>query len=253
MDRRPSPCGCQYRRFPRRRGDGPGGETVNTATRSFPPQARGWTSVRREGKGRLPVSPAGAGMDLPRPETARGMCRFPRRRGDGPRPCRSARSASGFPPQARGWTCLSHPLHPERHVSPAGAGMDPSERAGIGAGMGFPRRRGDGPDGSHQRRRYPKFPPQARGWTLPALGDECHPLVSPAGAGMDPPPARPGSPDDGFPRRRGDGPRSGSTSSRRRGFPPQARGWTSKRVACPRPGRVSPAGAGMDRMEPGAG
>ena len=58
-------------------------------------------------------------------------------------------------------------------------------------------------------------------------------------------PTRTGRP--GFPRRRGDAPRSGESQPSRRGFPPQARGCTGRDARRHQGGRVSPAGAGMHR------
>ena len=49
-----------------------------------------------------------------------------------------------------------------------------------------------------------------------------------------------------FPRRRGDGPVNTSPSFFVSVFPPQARGWTCRRLSVPALPAVSPAGAGMD-------
>ena len=55
----------------------------------------------------------------------------------------------------------------------------------------------------------------------------------------------------GFPRRRGDGPRTGAPVSRPFSFPPQARGWTVEGEGPTDLVRVSPAGAGMDPSRTG--
>ena len=233
--------------FPRRRGDGPRIRRSWRGDRPFPPQARGWTSglvwgitgaavppqargwtVRVSGQEQgLPVSPAGAGMDLSVCLRGGRRVRFPRRRGDGP---------STTPAE----TVLAM----------------------------FPRRRGDGPSPRNRQNRACRFPPQARGWTGRRPLDPSPSLVSPAGAGMDPSSRRARRRFARFPRRRGDGPRSGGGYHRRRRFPrrrgdgprnapreppelpfpPQARGWTPSPDGSERPGAVSPAGAGMDRV-----
>ena len=51
--------------FPRRRGDGPYCRECLDDLYQFPPQARGWTSVKSSAARQRRVSPAGAGMDLP--------------------------------------------------------------------------------------------------------------------------------------------------------------------------------------------
>ena len=51
-----------------------------------------------------------------------------------------------------------------------------------------------------------------------------------------------------FPRRRGDGPKSGDSRISDGMFPPQARGWTLGKLLDDRYISVSPAGAGMDRL-----
>ena len=172
------------------------------------------------------VSPARAGMDRwKRIRTCWGL-RFPRTRGDGPaHDC--AGSGSGlFPPHARGWTVGNgeHPVAPG--VSPARAGMDRRRYTTHRSSVCFPRTRGDGPSLATMFLIPDAFPPHARGWTpvSPAPPRRC--LVSPARAGMDPPPwtSVPGT--RCFPRTRGDGPESPGANPDRIRFPPHARGWT---------------------------
>ena len=214
----------------------------------FPPQARGWTHTEAENEKHEAVSPAGAGMDPRRLRAGCGPRSFPRRRGDGPSPSRSRSPATSFPPQARGWTSPRARLPLTLPVSPAGAGMDrASLPSGAGAGS-FPRRRGDGPPDLLPPLRRPRFPPQARGWTVRRIGIAARHSVSPAGAGMDRRGGLRRAGDRGFPRRRGDGPCRDACREARRWFPPQARGWTGLLGADRVVGRVSPAGAGMDRI-----
>ena len=246
MDRRFEPLDSASPGFPRRRGDGPRQNTPFGWLQVFPPQARGWTSGSRRWRRSVPVSPAGAGMDLRGGECAALRKCFPRRRGDGPRTRPSAPLLPGFPPQARGWTPPTAGHRPPGSVSPAGAGMDPGSstagrgRAGFPRRRGedpgrrtaaprpsrFPRRRGDGPGVAVRPTTTTPFPPQARGWTLRGDLPEGRQGVSPAGAGMDPTDAgRPRLPG-GFPRRRGDGPGAQRVSQGISAFPPQAPGWT---------------------------
>ena len=233
-------------RFPRRRGDGPRAQGHRRAGQEFPPQARGWTTPSCGAGPRPPVSPAGAGMDpRPNPPAPSGRC-FPRRRGDGPVPRSSRRPRSMFPPQARGWTGGDCFPGIGGVVSPAGAGMDRRCSDRPRRSRRFPRRRGDGPVAVPVDQEVGEFPPQARGWTSAAPGSAVVASVSPAGAGMDPPPAAPAPAAERFPRRRGDGPYPTTVNITAGRFPPQARGWTLAHRE-PEPARiVSPAGAGMD-------
>ena len=267
MDLRHGPPMCGGGGFPRRRGDGPIEELDAGYPGSFPPQARGWTSRIQVRQRMHFVSPAGAGMDRCQRRGTSRSSSFPRRRGDGPFSLERVTLRQRFPPQARGWTLAIYRNEEEKEVSPAGAGMDRSPISGRRWSGGFPRRRGDGPFSPKNRRLLIQFPPQARGWTAgPILRDQPG-AVSPAGAGMDPWSSPYWTRSRRFPRRRGDGPRftNQSTASswfpRRRGdgpvpkkatatiskFPPQARGWTRHREPEREWGRVSPAGAGMDR------
>ena len=218
-----------FESFPRRRGDAPRVRFGRTGGAPFPPQARGCTSLRPGSTRARNVSPAGAGMH-PRlwASTERGIC-FPRRRGDAPGDSRARPRPVPFPPQARG--CTDAGRHPRDGgpVSPAGAGMH-RLHGGCPAGDGrFPRRRGDAPRRAEVRLRKRAFPPQARGCTRAIRDALTRRAVSPAGAGMHPPP-----------------PRRGSRVSR---FPPQARGCTAERHRHVQSQDVSPAGAGMHRAK----
>ncbi len=171
---------------------------------------------------------------------------FPRRRGDGPASRMSGCTVPRFPPQARGWTLFFESREKAVSVSPAGAGMDPSARRQQASKTSFPRRRGDGPQVASRFGVSKRFPPQARGWTFGEPPRRVRQLVSPAGAGMDPPIDIPGTARRSFPRRRGDGPPLMLKPPRSKRFPPQARGWTLSPRPWPASPFVSPAGAGMD-------
>ena len=130
-------------------------------------------------------------------------------------------------------------------VSPAGAGMHRTWRSATLRPPSFPRRRGDAPRDSVAATGEPSFPPQARGCTLFAVEEGGEDEVSPAGAGMHPAPEPTNHGRNGFPRRRGDAPRSTTVVRHRYRFPPQARGCTLYRPARRSLELVSPAGAGM--------
>ena len=234
--------------FPRRRGDGPCRSRIVPSLSSFPPQARGWTSLGPHIEGDVTVSPAGAGMDLDFTTTMPACQGFPRRRGDGPVPWRIDFACPGFPPQARGWTVSPAAARVPINVSPAGAGMDrpdPGRPELLGR---FPRRRGDGPFHWGIGPDVVRFPPQARGWTRDREDLRRQGGVSPAGAGMDLQGRFRSINGHCFPRRRGDGPRQAQGGRGVSAFPPQARGWTRQRGAGLLRAGVSPAGAGMDPL-----
>ena len=174
--------------------------------------------------------------------------RFPRRRGDGPPWDSLSPGLRAFPPQARGWTLAAATASSARDVSPAGAGMDLERGERPTEGGRFPRRRGDGPQTEASVIAWTKFPPQARGWTIITRCCGVRACVSPAGAGMDLILRLRRCPVVGFPRRRGDGPRSLRPVDAPRQFPPQARGWTGYHGSSGWASSVSPAGAGMDLM-----
>ena len=109
-------------------------------------------------------------MDLPRFSYSGTVYGFPRRRGDGPTTVSGPYPRSGFPPQARGWTLVIESFGFERIVSPAGAGMDLFRFEDIDPPLGFPRRRGDGPEALDCLVYALQFPPQARGWTVRPAG-----------------------------------------------------------------------------------
>ena len=252
--------------FPRTRGDGPDAKCPGGSGEMVSPHTRGWTLVLRDGVRRQRGFPAHAGMD-PRPTATRSIgSRFPRTRGDGPPSSRSTRVTVAVSPHTRGWTRRGRPADCFLGGFPAHAGMDPSSPRRQGSTWGFPRTRGDGPGVAlfqRAERRVPRtrgdgpdrFPvrvdgdqvsPHTRGWTLgPLVGR--HPREGfPAHAGMDPAQRRYVVRRRGFPRTRGDGPRSGRRTPGLRWVSPHTRGWTRcHRVQDIRQGGF-PAHAGMD-------
>ena len=238
--------------FPRRRGDAPDLSNPGPPDPRFPPQARGCTLYRAAVPTHGAVSPAGAGMHLADVRGRGYRIGFPRRRGDAPPAQASASSAISFPPQARGCTAEIAVSEPVIQVSPAGAGMHRISRAGRIAARGFPRRRGDAPFSGGAKSLSVTFPPQARGCTVCVLTLLLQLRVSPAGAGMHPTPEATETATEGFPRRRGDAPKSSDLRRFSSRFPPQARGCTPRGQHLPVPRGVSPAGAGM-HPTPGSG
>ena len=232
--------------FPRTRGDGPREGHGRTKEAPFPPHSRGWTA-RAPGPGqRVAVSPALAGMDPPRsPGSCTWTC-FPRTRGDGPSRLRRVLSVSRFPPHSRGWTQEEAGILHETGVSPALAGMDRPRRRGHVRRGGFPRTRGDGPFSEVDILYAMRFPPHSRGWTRCGARLRTAQHVSPALAGMDPSGFMAARTIMCFPRTRGDGPVSASSSSAGGTFPPHSRGWTHPAVIDLSLRGVSPALAGMD-------
>ena len=84
--------------------------------------------------------------------------------------------------------------------------MDRTQDVAQIVGAGFPRTRGDGPEGRYLWPELAKFPPHTRGWTHAQKVYELELEVSPAHAGMDPHGVARIRRIVGFPRTRGDGP-----------------------------------------------
>ena len=248
MDRYPRHPPIVPQRFPRERGDGPATRLPRFTASRFPPRARGWTldcpDIHQTGH----VSPASAGMDLPRTHDPRRARSFPRERGDGPLNHDHGLWIIKFPPRARGWTSRAGQVWGASHVSPASAGMDPGCPRAGGRPRCFPRERGDGPATTAPNSAKAAFPPRARGWT-PRLHLVGRPgRVSPASAGMDPAAGAVPSGSTRFPRERGDGPPVRRIRPGAIAVSPASAGM-DPRPRCPETETtpVSPASAGMDR------
>ena len=243
----PRPCGNVKRagRFPRRRGDAPYQAYRERMAQWFPPQARGCTCGPHHDRLHAGVSPAGAGMHPPPTIRVRARDGFPRRRGDAPSVMSGTPPSSQFPPQARGCTTVHRSRRRRPGVSPAGAGMHRGRSPRPSSPSRFPRRRGDAPTPESANAKPAAFPPQARGCTFAKSSPAAGAVVSPAGAGMHPPPAHGCASRRCFPRRRGDAPLLVASWRKAGSFPPQARGCTSSVRRDPAIPPVSPAGAGM--------
>ncbi len=174
------------------------------------------------------------------------VSRLPRKRGDGPSFVCLADVLKWAPPQTRGWTPAESRPGLVWVGSPANAGMDLIRSPAHRQESRLPRKRGDGPLLSPAGGSLPMAPPQTRGWTrdlrLPVRGRG----GSPANAGMDLSLVDCHSPRPRLPRKRGDGPVSGSLVDAYLKAPPQTRGWTCGCLVWRSKPRGSPANAGMD-------
>ena len=167
MDPRPALTGRPCSWFPRTRGDGPGTIIVLDIAGEVSPHTRGWTPRRPLGRGLGWVSPHTRGW------TRRGLSprwtttRFPRTRGDGPRPDGDRGGAPRVSPHTRGWTLgYGRGSHPALMVSPHTRGWTRSGRCGGGRGS--------------------PVSPHTRGWTRRQRGRGRRAGGFPAHAGMDP-------------------------------------------------------------------
>ena len=131
--------------FPRMRGDRPFQKLTGKAGPTFPPHARGSTSIDEVTKKSGFVSPACAGIDLERIHSPSGRRSFPRMRGDRPWPSTLPAILVMFPPHARGSTFRDFFAPWISCVSPACAGIDLIEVERRTKVYGFPRMRGDRP------------------------------------------------------------------------------------------------------------
>ena len=115
---------------------------------------------------------------------------------------------------------------------------------------GFPRTRGDVPLRIALNPTNPALPPHARGCTSDACPRKSRRAASPARAGMYLRRFVEAHLGAGFPRTRGDVPPPPSASKSSRTLPPHARGCTPTARPRSRPGRASPARAGMYPVRP---
>ncbi len=170
---------------------------------------------------------------------------FPRARGDAPIAADAGVRPSMVPPRTRGCT-LEVPLHvPELAGSPAHAGMHPSGPGRRSTARRFPRARGDAPVSLYPLYDWNLVPPRTRGCTVRGRTRAAVPRGSPAHAGMHPRRSAPRASGRGFPRARGDAPRSATGARARTRVPPRTRGCTPRHSDRREPRDGSPAHAGM--------
>ncbi len=134
-----------FRRFPRPRGDGPPNRSGCARCDRVSPPARGWSAISVFRLARAGGFPARAGMVRLGKYLMKPMPRFPRPRGDGPRPHRSHGGCATVSPPARGWSLLRNVLAVLDAGFPARAGMVPALITCPVFEVWFPRPRGDGP------------------------------------------------------------------------------------------------------------
>ena len=172
--------------FPRPRGDGPATGVSFGISDAVSPPTRGWTH-RRPGARRNSLGfPAHAGMDRRSLTARRPPPRFPRPRGDGPRPPHVGSSIKAVSPPTRGWTSFQRKQRGRVPGFPAHAGMDLSVASASVMTTWFPRPRGDGPSVRDRLARHLRVSPPTRGWTSCLRCRYGAPEGFPAHAGMDP-------------------------------------------------------------------
>ena len=153
------------RRFPRTRGDVPAMTACAWCEEALPPHTRGCTwaeSWRSQGRG---ASPAHAGMYRKADSAALASTGFPRTRGDVPLNLMCSAHQSRLPPHTRGCTAGRRGARAAPHASPAHAGMYLVEKPPARISNGFPRTRGDVPQGLTAVGRGGGLPPHTRGCT----------------------------------------------------------------------------------------
>ena len=155
------------------------------------PPTRGWTHGRHLVDAHLLGFPAHAGMDPVAMDQRRANAGFPRPRGDGPLPGADLVSGDVVSPPTRGWTVRRVLDRSVRAGFPAHAGMDLLSFAVASLLAGFPRPRGDGPQGFSTSRQQSAVSPPTRGWTPRSSHIPWTRGGFPAHAGMDPPCAEP--------------------------------------------------------------
>ncbi len=213
---------------------------------SVSPPTRGWTLDHETDAEVAAGFPAHAGMDPAGSCRTRRRSWFPRPRGDGPVDDERSEREGRVSPPTRGWTPTGHAGVQTGAGFPAHAGMDPRVHNAFGGGFGFPRPRGDGPDVEYMASCRLGVSPPTRGWTLDCVCRLRGNAGFPAHAGMDPLPVLRTEPPRWFPRPRGDGPRTSSTSVRRWTVSPPTRGWTPDEPSAVLTDAGFPAHAGMD-------
>ena len=173
------------RRFPRTRGDGPPPSTRIGLRGRVSPHTRGWTREDAGEGERDDGFPAHAGMDPSPHRRERRNARFPRTRGDGPVQMADALRLRAVSPHTRGWTLRGVLAGLMQPGFPAHAGMDPRTTRSRAWATGFPRTRGDGPEGSRARSSTSPVSPHTRGWTRHCQRAAWACGGFPAHAGMD--------------------------------------------------------------------
>ena len=232
--------------FPRARGDRPGRARHFLRCVGLPPRSRGSTVGRDVGDRRQHASPALAGIDPHEMSGTRPRIGFPRARGDRPVAQLYLEGKDALPPRSRGSTRGAVDVAGELAASPALAGIDPPRRDPDEPLRGFPRARGDRPQGAGAAMARVQLPPRSRGSTR-AQGSGVHAVdASPALAGIDLFKVQTDLQLSRFPRARGDRPRDAAPAPGSVWLPPRSRGSTLDDLHVVLLLKASPALAGID-------
>ena len=174
--------------LPRTRGDRPRRPTLSRPPLQSPPHPRGSTFCCPGTRRRTWVSPAPAGIDPTGAAVQRLSCSLPRTRGDRPLSFVTENPWSASPPHPRGSTHLQGGRRGAWRVSPAPAGIDLPTTIDDHIAWGLPRTRGDRPEKPGLLGVLHASPPHPRGSTWCQAVRAWAAQVSPAPAGIDPPP-----------------------------------------------------------------
>ena len=232
------------------RGDVPAEAMASSTLAPVPPLARGCPPVAGAGGGGDDGSPACAGMSRSDCRREHPRNRFPRLRGDVPSWMWGCLCVPPVPPLARGCPFVESVRQVSDDGSPACAGMSLHPPLAPVQRSGFPRLRGDVPQGEGHPCCRALVPPLARGcpcWCFWRVGGSGG---SPACAGMSLAHLAPSPVNSGFPRLRGDVPSYESVEIVRRAVPPLARGCPPNQSPLNGPKSGSPACAGMSPGRP---
>ena len=235
------------RSFPRMRGDVPHMSSSRSTGRLFSPHARGCSYYESMRKKNTPVFPACAGMFPSLTLTSIRLACFPRMRGDVPTFIFAVEGHLEFSPHARGCSAMASSAAMGARVFPACAGMFLSFSLAPRLAMCFPRMRGDVPKTEVSKAYMLLFSPHARGCSGVAGVSFPRRTVFPACAGMFLAKQNLYELVDGFPRMRGDVPKSHFLTFFLLGFSPHARGCSATQPAKRENDHVFPACAGMFR------
>ena len=157
--------GTYTSRLPRMRGDRPLEEMLCFWGCVFTPHARGSTIGGVSDIVAVPVYPACAGIDRPRPGASGCAAGLPRMRGDRPRNMSVTVGGITFTPHARGSTPQPGVIGYCSQVYPACAGIDRTYKEVLKWVRSLPRMRGDRPRSRYISRVSAGFTPHARGST----------------------------------------------------------------------------------------
>ena len=238
---------CSISSFPRIRGDVPPHSLGCSQCKPFSPHTRGCSLQIQHRIIERPVFPAYAGMFLLIQGGFQSDAGFPRIRGDVPVNKAVKDVGTVFSPHTRG--CSEHlpGWFGSDGVFPAYAGMFLRLSCRFAKRLSFPRIRGDVPRFVYPQVEQQLFSPHTRGCSSHYILGSCPISVFPAYAGMFLILEYAKETEDGFPRIRGDVPRTNLPRKLKELFSPHTRGCSHHHVDQRRLRHVFPAYAGMFR------